>query len=57
MSTCEFEKLAFAYALAAGFLVALSNIVLRTLVGTCSKVSGSMEYDARPLDSDRMAVA
>jgi hypothetical protein len=42
---------------AAGFLAAWSRIVVSTLLGTCSNVSGSMEYDARPLESERMAVA
>jgi hypothetical protein len=36
-------RLLFAYDLAAGFLAAASRIVLRTLLGTCSNVSGSME--------------
>jgi hypothetical protein len=40
-----------------GFLAAVSKIVFNTLVGTCSKVSGSIEYDARPFDSERIAVA
>ncbi len=45
------------HVLAAGFLAACSRIVSSTLFGTCSNVSGSIEYDARPLDSERMAVA
>ena len=46
-----------AYVRAAGFLAALSSIVVSTLFGTCSNVSGSIEYDARPFDSERIAVA
>ena len=42
---------------AAGLFFAESNIVVSTLLGTCSKVDGSMEYDARPLDNERIAVA
>ena len=42
---------------AAGLDFALSRIVARTLLGTCSNVSGSIEYDARPFDSERIAVA
>ena len=45
------------YVRAAGLLLAWSRIVSSTLFGTCSNVSGSIEYDARPLDSERMAVA
>jgi len=45
------------YVRAAGFLAAWSRIVVRTLFGTRSKVNGSIEYDARPFDSERMAVA
>ena len=45
------------YVRAAGFLAAWSMIVSSTLFGTCSNVSGSIEYDARPFDSERMAVA
>jgi hypothetical protein len=32
-------------------------ITLRILAGTCSNVKGSIEYDARPLESERIAVA
>jgi hypothetical protein len=32
-------------------------MTLKTLEGTCSNVKGSMEYEARPFESDRMAVA
>src|SRR5438552_10031944 len=42
---------------AAGFDFAESKIVFRMLEGTCSNVSGSIEYDARPFDRERMAVA
>ena len=42
---------------AAGFDFAESRIVFKMLVGTCSKVSGSIDYEARPFDSDRIAVA
>jgi len=42
---------------AAGFLAAWSRIVVRTLLGTCEKVNGSMEYEARPFERERMAVA
>ena len=45
------------YVRAAGFLEAWSRIVVRTLLGTCAKVNGSIEYEARPFESDRMAVA
>ena len=42
---------------AAGFPFALSKIVATILFGTGSKQNGSIEYAARPLDSERMAVA
>ena len=45
------------YVRAAGRLAAWSRIVSSTLLGTCSKMNGSIEYDARPFDSERMAVA
>ena len=45
------------YVRAAGFLAAWSKMVFKTLFGTCSNVNGSIEYEARPFDSDRMAVA
>ena len=47
----------FFYVRAAGFLPACSRMTLRTLAGTCSNVKGSIEYEARPLESDRIAVA
>ncbi len=45
------------YVRAAGFFEAASRIVFRMLFGTCSNVNGSIEYEARPLDSERIAVA
>ena len=41
----------------AGFDFAVSRMVARTLLGTCSNVSGSIEYEARPFESERIAVA
>jgi hypothetical protein len=32
-------------------------IVVSTLFGTCENVNGSIEYDARPFESERIAVA
>jgi hypothetical protein len=34
-----------------------SRIALNTVRGTCSKEIGSIEYDARPFERDRIAVA
>ena len=45
------------YVRAAGFLAAWSRIVSSTLLGTCAKVNGSIEYEARHFESERMAVA
>lgn len=45
------------YVRAAGFDFAESRIFSATLFGTCSNENGSMEYEARPLESERMAVA
>jgi len=45
------------YARAAGLGLAVSSNVARMLDGTGSKRNGSMEYEARPLDNDRIAVA
>jgi len=40
-----------------GSRFALSKMVASTLLGTCSNVNGSIEYEARPLESERIAVA
>ena len=45
------------YVRAAGFFAAASRIVVRTLLGTCAKLNGSIEYEARPFESERIAVA
>ena len=53
LGNCCYEG---AYVRAAGRLAAASRIVVSTLLGTCSKLNGSIEYEARPLDSERIAV-
>ena len=42
---------------AAGFVFAVSRIPATMLDGTGSKQNGSIEYAARPLDNERIAVA
>lgn len=41
----------------AGLGLAVSRMVARILAGTGSKQNGSIEYEARPLDRERIAVA
>ena len=45
------------YVRAAGLALAASRSFSETLLGTCAKVNGSIEYEARPLESERIAVA
>jgi hypothetical protein len=50
---CEMKR----QARAAGFVFAVSRMPATMLDGTGSKQNGSIEYAARPFESDRMAVA